>query len=127
MRYVITRRVMGYSKELPISCASFQALKVAKRGLIVLMSIEEKFAILVANYHELEADLLERSLNSLIYRRHDYGAMHDDRVELSRRLSNLLSSARAYADQVKHDWSSLRIDADPGYVPALFSKEYDER
>jgi hypothetical protein len=125
MRYVITRRLMGDHPELAISSAEFESFKDAKRGLIVLMSIEEKFAMLVANYREFETELLARSVNSLVYQQHDYGSMHDGRVELSRRIANLLSSARMFIDQVQHDWSSLGIASAP--VAALLAKEYDAR
>jgi len=57
------------------------------------MDVEEKYDVLVDNYFELERELLDQALRSMIY-----SEFSDSRRLISRRLINLLSSARLYVE-----------------------------
>lgn len=105
MSFVIRKFAIGVgNKTVPSSKEDFDALNAASDGLVLALAIEEKFDILIANFAELERDLLTVSLEDMIYLEEDVRlAGRDDRMLFNRRLSNLLSSARMYRDQVKAD------------------------
>jgi hypothetical protein len=108
MNFVIRKfAIGGGDKTVPSSKADLDTLNDARDGLILALAIEEKFDIVIANFAELERDLLTVSLEDMIYREENRGlAGRDDRMLFNRRLSNLLSSARMYRDQVKADLNS---------------------
>jgi hypothetical protein len=88
-----------------ITKLDFDVLVSSKEDLILLTGIEEKFDVLLSNYAEFEQELLSLTLYNLIHRDLDWLKLRSDVQLINQRLSNLLSSARLYLDQVKHDLS----------------------
>ena len=54
-----------------------------------------------------------------------YSSIHDARGLVNRRLLNLLSSTKAYIDQVQHDVGQLSGAEAQAFLKGLFSREYD--
>jgi hypothetical protein len=115
------RRAITLSKE------EFDEIRRAKKLTLQLLSFEDKFDILLGNFLEFEQELLRLSTRRMLSPMIRYSEGQDLRHLLNRRLINLLSSARLYVDQTKHEISEFE-----GFVPnlrsildTLFSNEYD--
>lgn len=108
IKYVIRKFALGVGdKTVASSKADFDTLTEAVNGLVLGLAIEEKFDVLIANFAELERDLLAVSLDDMIYDNENVRlAARDDRMLFNRRLSNLLSSGKTYRDQIKADLNS---------------------
>lgn len=107
MKFCLHLGVLGNWPVLDISIDDFERLKKAKRGLFVLVGIEEKFEMLLDNYVDYEQELLRIALGHMVSHNVDYLEMNDGRSSMNRRLANLLTMTRLYNDQVKHDLSGL--------------------
>lgn len=107
MKFCLHLGVLGNWPVLDISRDDFERLKKAKRGLFVLVGIEEKFEMLLDNYVDYEQELLRIALGHMVSHNVDYLEMNDGRPSMNRRLANLLTMTRLYTDQVKHDLSGL--------------------
>jgi hypothetical protein len=107
MRYGITRLVLGNSTFIDIDEQRYRAVLQAKERLLQVIDLEEKFDLLLENLADLERDLLNLNLNQLLFKDQDWHGFRSDTRLLSRRLSNLLSSAKLYIDQTKHEISTL--------------------
>jgi hypothetical protein len=123
--YKLTRSTLDCSTFVDLTEAEYGEIVTAKRCLVILIGIEEKFDLLFANYAEYESTLLNLSLESLLGLGRDYSSFHDDRGLVNRRLLNLLSSTKAYLDQVKHDVGQLAGADAQVFLKELFSREYD--
>jgi hypothetical protein len=107
MLYRITKPFVGYRDFIEISCDEYQVAKVAKRNLLEVLHMEEKFNLMIENYAEFERELLELSLNHSIFSDHDWFSFQIDRHRLNRRLINLLTTFRLYVDQIPHNLNSI--------------------
>lgn len=88
----------GNSKAIELSEEEFNLIKSSWDFLSVIVKIEENWDCLIQNYIEFETDIIGTALNFMIRGATDYQESNDTRVELSRRLSNLLQSCRSYLD-----------------------------
>jgi len=107
----------------------FDNIRSAKKLLLQLLSFEDKFDILLENYIEFEQELLLLSTRRMLSPNISYSEGQGFRHLLNRRLINLLSSARLYVDQTKHDIGGFE-QCVPGLknaLDALFSNEYDNK
>jgi len=125
MVYVLTRSTIDCSTVVELSEAEYLEIETAKHRVIILTGIEEKYELLFSNYAEYERTLLDLSLDKLLHVHRGYSDFHDDRGLVNRRLVNLLSSTRAYVDQVTHDVGELAGADAQEFIKALFSREYD--
>ena len=127
MKHLLHRGVFGNWPSIEISSQNFHQLKHAKRGLFILVGIEEKFEMLSQNYLEYEQALITLALDYMISRNPEYRTMHDARSQINRRLANLLTIARLYIDQIKHDVSRLfgRDALENTIICESFSEQYD--
>jgi len=127
LHYALTA-LAGASTPVDIPEGRYEATVEAKSSLLECLFIEEKFDLLIENYLELEKTLLECALGYLAAPLLDNRRADGDRALFNRRLLNLLSSARTYADQVRDQHiPSLLPGAAAAAVKAAFSKEYDDR
>lgn len=129
MKYGITILALGSWPFIEISAEEFAQAKRAKEKLIALLGIEEKLDILLENYAEYEKHLIDLSLRRVIFRDLLWSSGMDDKQHLTRRLANLLSAARLYADQAKHDLSAIyeRGSEQQEILRQALSREYDNR
>jgi hypothetical protein len=107
VRYGITRTVLEGAPFLSISAEEFQGVKAAQRNLLILLSIEEKFAALLENYAEYERELLSLALGHTIFRCWEWSTLIGDLQTVNRRLANVLTMARAYIDSIRHDLNEV--------------------
>jgi hypothetical protein len=101
MRYAL--RALGSSVLVDIDEAAYVEVKRAKDALVAMISVEQKFDLVVENYSDYERELLDLSLHQALRGDLDWAGSQDDIAAVSRRLANLLSAARLYLDQVNHD------------------------
>jgi len=130
MAYSITKWALGHHPEISIDEGRFLDLRAASQRHRVHLGLEEKFDLVLANYEEFERDLLSLSLRSLIHRINEWAEMAADRIQLSRRIVNLLSTTRLYADQALRDLATTELktaSANAVDARSLFSQEYDGR
>ena len=85
----------------------FAQLRSAKQNLVILQSVEDKLAILLANYAEWETTLLVETVNNVVFQESGWSDAVELVYTLNRRLVNLLTACRLYIDHVKHDLNSM--------------------
>lgn len=98
--YFLKVLVLAYTPEVQINEATYRLCKVSMDILQHALSIEEKYELLISNYSDFEKELLGVTSKLLIRPPQNYSDFFDDRVLLNRKLVNLLTSARLYADQM---------------------------
>jgi hypothetical protein len=100
--------ISGYSEatkagiDEAISKEQFATIQTARNDLLVALSFEEKFAIVVDNLNEFEGELLQATQNHILSSESGYLLAMNVRREIDRRLINLLSACRLYFDQIGH-------------------------
>lgn len=127
LTFGITRLAAGGQPFVEISQEDFDLIKTAKQKLIIVLGIEEKLDILLEDYAEFERELLNLTLDRMLFLDLDHLAFLTDIHLIDRRLANFLAASRLYVDQVTHDISvvygakSRQHDA----VVGSFNQEYD--
>jgi len=127
MQHGITKLFIGSNNFLEISDREFDEAKVAKQNLLEVLSIEEKFNLILENYAEYENELLTLSLKHMIFSGRDWSSFENEIHIISRRLINLLTICRLYIDQIPHNLNSI-YGAGSGKIEMLkgrMSQEYD--
>jgi len=128
MRYAIRRAVLDSRTEVAITADDFRSLGRARRILTSALAIEEKYALLVVNYLDLEKQLLEIAAGNAIAFDFSYQSIFDRRTSLNIRLINLLTGARLYLDQIRQDVADCLPDANDvaAIVRTRCSEEYEQ-
>lgn len=103
MKYKIARAAMSLPGSIDLTPEEYATIRQAKRRLVLVLGIEEKFDLVLENYAEYERSLLELTLHQMLYRDLDWSSFRTDIQLVNRRLANLLSAARLYLDQSGHD------------------------
>lgn len=114
--------------EVEISAEEYSLLGEARSVLSSVLGIEEKYEILVANFLELEKQLLHVAATNTVRNTLSYSEFFESRSALNIRLVNLLTAARLYLDQLPQDVADCipeNLNA-ANLVKARGSKEYDE-
>ena len=96
MPYVLCRFVIGSKATLKITEHLYKDIRDAKAGLGEIIAVEEKFDTLMENYVELESTLLTLGARHLAFVDSDLKDLLVPRNLISRRVLNLLASARLY-------------------------------
>src|SRR5437868_6592604 len=91
----------------PIEKQRFEEVKRAKATCLFAIDLEEKFALLLDNFAELEFELLRLAESSLIWPNRNHTESMQERLTLDRRIVNLLTACRLYLDQTDHGLSGL--------------------
>ncbi|MBA2501454.1 MAG: hypothetical protein H0V27_01110 [Pyrinomonadaceae bacterium] len=128
MQYEITKLTFGEHPVIDISREEYDGAKVAKRNLLEVLSIEQKMNLILENYVEFERELLNSSLNSMMFYHHDWSSSVGEIHLINRRLMNLLATCWLYRDQIRPSFKSIygsddevmqehyrRLTADFGY------------
>lgn len=127
MKYKITIALSGRNPSVEISFDEYSRIKESKHNLFIIVDIEDKLDLLLENYADYERSLLELALQHMLFRVKDWQSGRANIHIVNRRLINLLSAARLYIDQVKHDVGML-YGQNSELVKALntqLSQEYD--
>lgn len=105
--YKLTRATIDEPEELLISAAQFAELRKAKTGLFEVLSLEEKYDLIVQNFTEFEKTLHSLALSRLVDSDLSWSSFIEAIGILNRILANILSSCRMYVDHVPHQLNSL--------------------
>jgi hypothetical protein len=125
-RYFLRRRVIHPQEDLTIQEVDYLELRSARSTLVDAFSFEQKFDLLRENFIALELAATEWSLRATIESNYSYGTISSVMQQASRHLMNLLSSARAYDDQVRQDFKHLDLSPPFGeQVKRKLSEQYD--
>lgn len=101
LRYAIAQNVLGSTLQVPITQSDFEAAEVSYHRLQLVVAAEERFDATARNFLDLESDMLASTLETTFV---GFGAGMEQmaiRRLLNRRMSNLLSAARAYIDHMR--------------------------
>lgn len=125
----LTLFVLGRAPFLAITESEFLHIKECKTLVSDALGLEESFHRVLGNLYEFESTLLQEALRALIFTEGSWSDTNGMIHEVNRRVSNLLSSGRAYLDQTAHLFSS-RFGNNSEAREALAewcSHEYDSR
>jgi hypothetical protein len=107
VKYVIKRLILGSPVEIRLKKRDYDRIATAKRGLCCALDIEERFDVFMANFEELEFDILRIANRNMIYSELSWENMTSARSLLNRRLLNFFASARACVDHTKSDFGRI--------------------
>lgn len=126
-RYYVGLGVIGPWPFIDISDREFQAVTTAKRNLLRLLGVEEKFRMLIENFVEYERELLNLALQHKISHDINWSAMQDAKALINRRLANCLTVARLYLDQAQRDANEAFSDSHiPVRIMEAARTQYDK-
>jgi hypothetical protein len=108
--YVLCRMAIGSSLQIPITEQHYNDLVSAVQTLMQLCEVEEKYAALVDNYFELEVSFLQEALRAMVFSDQSDVEVQSPKHLASRRLINLLTSARLFLDSLPHHAALLLTD-----------------
>lgn len=103
MQRYLTLSSTGCDPRVDVSEAEFEQIKLAVKGLISALRIEEKYNLLRENYAEFEKEMLDLTLSQCLFGDHDWLSDMRDLDAANRRLVNFLTTARLYEDQVQRE------------------------
>lgn len=107
MEYALIPLFRPGDDRISLKVEEYERLSRAKKALVATIGIEQKFDLLLENYVEYESELLNLGLRLLAFRDGQWHAFQEESLGVTRRLVNLLSAARLYVDQMRHDLSRL--------------------
>ena len=127
MPFGIKRLVLGSNKIIDITEEDFNAIKTAQYGLLESLTIEEKLNLVIENYAEFEKELLEETLNYMLFKELDWSSFMGNIYTINRRIVNCLSACRMYLDQIPQNLNSIygqKSDASEAFKKKT-NEEYD--
>ena len=126
MTYFLKVKALGRFPKVGLTEAAYGALKSARKTLSNALSLEETYDILVSNHLEFERELVSQAAEDMVRSIHTYESLFAMKAVLARRIANLLTAGRIYADQAPRHYSEcLNSKTAKAYVEQLFSKQYD--
>ncbi len=127
MKYILIKAVLGNMPQLEIDKSRYEALESARDVLSNALAAEEKYEIVIANFLDFENELLDRSVQNMIRTPNDYDGFFQIRLDLNKRLVNLLTSGRLYIDQLGQHIRNCVVDkeATTAIIKKLFEAQYD--
>lgn len=94
-------------QEAGIDESFYKEIAVAKKGILEAYIIESNFDVMFENYLELECEIVEIAVRGGMFLRLDASELSSESRKVIRRIINLLSSCRAYLDQIKGKYSEI--------------------
>ena len=61
---------------------------------------EEKYEVILGNFEDLEKEIVNKSVELMLYRPREYADFRYYKATLNKRLINLLTAARLYIDHI---------------------------
>ena len=98
MPYVLCRMVLGRTPKIRITKQIYDSVKPAKQGVHEIISIEEKFDLMMENYVELETTLLSLGMSHLAFSTFEYNEMLSSRNLISHRVREPPIFSKFYRD-----------------------------
>lgn len=128
MKYCFVKKMtVEPSVAIKITKSDFDKLKLSRKALVSAKAIEEKYDLLVANFLELEKEILTQLAEQMILNQDSYQDSYELQSILDRRVVNLLTSTKLYYDQIeKHVRACMNGNSDYGkQAKSYFSAQYD--
>jgi hypothetical protein len=107
MQYEVSGYLKVGAAAVGIEKNRYQEIKNAKRTCIFALEVEEKCALLLDNFYEMECELLKLAEASVIWTDLTHETAMLGRLNLDRRIVNLLTASRLYLDQTDSGISRL--------------------
>jgi len=111
MKYLICREVAESSTEIHISRHKYQELLTAKNTLLEILSVEEKYDLLIRNYRGFEEIVHASSMSEMLYIERSWSDFIDHIQSTNLAVMNLLAMCRAYIDHTPQHLSSIFPDS----------------
>ena len=129
MKYILYIPSPVKKLQLEISENEFNELENAKEFLHFVVSHEESYDILISNYIEFEQEILQLTIQNMMYSDPSIDNFYELRMRLNKRLINLLTSVKLYQDLGKHQIPKNFIERGKYQeeIKKLFSSEYDNK
>jgi hypothetical protein len=126
-KYELTRLVFEERRSLQVSEEDFARAKEARRILLLCLNIEENFNILLENYAEFEAELLNLALRDWLFEFSGWSDRIDALHLLNRRAANLLTICRVYLEHTPQALNDVfgRRSKEAAQFKAAAGTEYD--
>lgn len=127
LRFVLSRLVLGKSRDVELSATEFHHLRAARDTLDRALEAEDKFDIVMEDFAELELEFLTLANREMTFGRSAYAEMADALNTVNRRLLHLMTAARTYVDQLIQDVAFVFGHESPQRAEAeqLFHNAYD--
>lgn len=109
MKYALWRMVLGRVPKIELTRTRYLEIATSLRGIYEIVGIEDEWDSVIENYVELESAILNIALRDMVSIK-DESQMYRDRRTVSRKLSNFLSSCRAFFDRSERKVSKLAKD-----------------
>jgi hypothetical protein len=110
--YGLTLAAVGVTEVIPLTQDGYLARATTRKQLLLGLSLEEKFDLLLENYAEMESTVLDIALHYSLFPLSARTILEDGIHVTNRRIANLLTTARLYLDHVPHELSSTYGDGD---------------
>jgi hypothetical protein len=112
--------------KVEIDAEKYEKIIAAWDSLHSIANIEEVWDCLIQNYLELEKELIESALYSMVIGHRPYHQFQQIRLGFSRRLANLLQSCRSYLDHTPHHLNSVNGERFSEQFCVLTNRAYDK-
>lgn len=115
--YVLTTNLLAWRHTLPSTEEAFESARSAVDRLMACLSVEEAFAVLLANYVSFEKAVAGANIENMVERGVSMTELHSRRREVDRHLVNVLAAGEMFSDYVssrtkkQFGWKSSEIAA----------------
>lgn len=108
--YILEQLMIGPRTPVLISKERYEALASARKTLVDGLAFEQRYELLLGNFTTLELSLTELCLQLKIMPEYEYQQSSTMLETANRHMVNLLTSIRAYSDQVVQDFKNLPLE-----------------
>ena len=129
MKYILYIPSPVKKMEIEIEENEFNELEKAKEFLHFIVNHEESYDIIISNYIEFEQEILQLTLQNVMYHDSTSSSFYELRMRLNKRLINLLTSVKLYQDLGIHQipkYLTERVKYQTE-IKKFFSNEYDNK
>lgn len=124
--YFLKMKVLGATPKIDIEKGEFEELRRARATLSNALALEEAYDILVSNHLEFERELVYQAAEDMMRSAHTYESLFAMKAVLARRMANLLTAGRIYADQApRHYAACVNSQGAKSHVNKLLGEQYD--
>jgi hypothetical protein len=127
-KLALMRFTLGSPCALEIEQAVGDKLVRAMDVILEIVSIEQKFSIIMENFLEFEQEIASRVLRDAYFSSQSAQEFFDVKQALNRRAMNILTAVRLYTDQ-SHSHVKVLFSTDAqrwGELKSAFSRQYDD-
>ena len=127
-KYILKVLPQGQYPTIVIDERRFLELKSSNEILTEALAIEEKYELIIRSFLDLEKELINLSVTSMVKINHEYYEFFEERLKLNLRMMTLLTTVRLYIDSI----NSHVVGCVPGKtlikdrVKKFFNIEYDK-